>query len=77
MKIITIAVPDEEVLFLEALLKQTNITILEEKEDYAEVFLYELELEESEASPEEAIIVMAQLERELEEEIWKLHHFAE
>jgi|JI6StandDraft_1071083.scaffolds.fasta_scaffold09532_3 hypothetical protein len=77
MKIITIAVPDEEVLFLEALLQQTNITILEEKEDYAEVFLYELELEESEASPEEAIIVMAQLERELEEEIWKLHHFAE
>ena len=77
MKIITIAVPDEEVLFLEALLQQTNITILVEKEDYAEVFLYELELEESEASPEEAIIVMAQLERELEEEIWKLHHFAE
>ncbi len=77
MKIITIAVPDEEVLFLEALLQQTNITILEEKEDYAEVFLYELELEESEASPEEAIIVMAQLERELEEEIWKWHHFAE
>lgn len=77
MKIITIAVPDEEVLFLEALLQQTNITILDEKEDYAEVFLYELELEESEASPEEAIIVMAQLERELEEEIWKLHHFAE
>jgi hypothetical protein len=77
MKIITIAVPDEEVLFLEALLQQTNITILDEKEDYAEVFLYELESEESEASPEEAIIVMAQLERELEEEIWKLHHFAE
>ena len=77
MKIITIAVPEEEMLVLDAFLQQTNIMILNEREDQEEAISYEVEIEEAGASSEDVLRVMVQLEQELEEEIWKLHHFAE
>ena len=76
MRLITIAVPEEDVVALDALLQQSNITVLDEKDDNIEVLLYELESDEVETSLEEDLIIMRQLEKELDEEIWKLHHFA-
>lgn len=77
MRIITIAVPEDEILALDTFLQQTDITILEEKDDSIEVLLFELESGETETTLEEDLLIMQQLERELDEEIWKLHHFME
>ena len=77
MKIITISVLEEEMLLLDAFLQQTNIMVLNEHEDQEESFSYEMEIEETGATTEDVLKVMGQIERELEEEIWKLHHFAE
>jgi len=51
--------------------------VLNEHEDQEESFSYEMEIEETGATTEDVLKVMGQIERELEEEIWKLHHFAE
>jgi len=77
MKIITIAVPEDEMLVLDAFLQKTNIMVLNEREDQEETFSYEMEIEENGTSTEYVLKVMGQIEKELEEEIWKLHHFAE
>ncbi|HNE50243.1 MAG TPA: hypothetical protein PLZ64_03820 [Chitinophagales bacterium] len=77
MKIITIAVPEDEMLVLDAFLQKTNIMVLNEREDQEETFSYEMEIEEPGTSTEDVLKVMGQIEKELEEEIWKLHHFAE
>ncbi len=76
MRLITIAVPEEDILALDTLLQQTNITVLDEKDDSIEVLLFEFEPDEAETTLEEDLLIIQQLERELDEEIWKLHHFA-
>ena len=76
MKTITIAVPDEEMKSLEEFLYQSNITVIDEKEDDVEFAIIEIETTEIDDEPEE-MINMEALERELDDEIRKLHHFGE
>ena len=69
MKIITIAVPEDEMLVLDAFLQKTNIMVLNEREDQEETFSYEMEIEENGTSTEDVLKVMGQIEKELEEEV--------
>jgi hypothetical protein len=77
MKTITISVPDEELKSLEAFLHQSNIRVIDESEEDAEVSVFEFESEEIQYYRSDDTLTMEELEKELEEEIWKLHHFAE
>jgi hypothetical protein len=77
MKTITIEVPDEEIKSLEAFLHQSKIRVIEETEDDFDMPVYEFESEEIQYYKSDDTVTIEQLEKELEEEIWKLHHFAE
>jgi hypothetical protein len=77
MKTITIEVPDEELKLLEAFLHQSKIRVIDESEEDAEISVFEFESEEIQYYRSDDTLTMEELEKELEEEIWKLHHFAE
>lgn len=79
MKTFTVAVPDEEIKSFEAFLAQSNSTVISEKRDDFNISVSVTEIEIESVLPSRPLDnnIMAQLERELEEEIWKLHHFAE
>jgi hypothetical protein len=76
MKTITLEVPDEEIKALHKFLLKSNITVIDEMEDDFEVEIFEIVLEE-----EDIYLInqpgWQQLENELEDEIWRLHHFVE
>lgn len=73
MKIITIAVADEKMQNLEAFLHQEEIKVLEVKTPYHS----ESDVEIYAQKDAEVLAAMELMEKELEEEIWKLHHFVE
>lgn len=75
MRIITIAVPEDDVMALDALLQQTDIHVVDDKEEEIEVYIFESEEDEDLATLEEDLRIMQELERELDAEIWNLHHF--
>ncbi len=74
MRIITIAVPEDDVMALDALLQQTDIHVVDDKEEEIEVYIFESEEDEDLATLEEDLRIMQELERELDAEIWNLHH---
>lgn len=74
MRIITIAVPEDDVMALDALLQQTDIHVVDDKEEEIEVYIFETEEDEDLATLEEDLRIMQELERELDAEIWNLHH---
>jgi hypothetical protein len=74
MRIITIAVPEDDVMALDALLQQTDIHVVDDKEEDIEVYIFETEEDEDLATLEEDLRIMQELERELDAEIWNLHH---
>ncbi|MEN9447500.1 MAG: hypothetical protein RJA25_790 [Bacteroidota bacterium] len=76
MKIITIAVPDEEMLAFDVFIQESNVIVLDEKKDLSEITVYKVDMEQT-GNTQEALEAMEKMEKELEEEIWKLHHFAE
>ena len=76
MKIITIAVPDEEMLAFDVFIQESNVIVLDEKKDLSEITVYKVDMEQT-SNTQEALEAMEKMEKELEEEIWKLHHFAE
>ena len=77
MKTITIAVPDEELKSLEAFLHHSKIRVIDESDEDAEISVFEFESEEIQYYKTDETLTMDEMEKELEEEIWKLHHFAE
>ena len=76
MKIITIAVPDEEMLAFDVFIQESDVIVLDEKKDLSEITVYKVDMEQT-GNTQEALEAMEKMEKELEEEIWKLHHFAE
>ena len=74
MRIITIAVPEDDVMALDALLQQTDIHVVDDKEEEIEVYIFESEEDEDLATLEEDLRIMQELERELDAEIWNLRH---
>ncbi len=74
MRIITIAVPEDDVMALDALLQQTDIHVVDDKDEDIEVYIFETEEDEDLATLEEDLRIMQELERELDAEIWNLHH---
>lgn len=74
MKIVTIAVPEEEMLAFDTFLQQSNVIVLDEKSSM--VFESE-EITITDHPDANLLKAMEQIEKELDEEIWKLHHFTE
>ena len=58
MRIITIAVPEDDVMALDALLQQTDIHVVDDKEEEIEVYIFESEEDEDLATLEEDLRIM-------------------
>ena len=67
MKIITIAVPDEEMLAFDVFIQESNVIVLDEKKDLSEITVYKVDMEQT-GNTQEALEAMEKMEKELEEE---------